>query len=173
AVDDCERGRAADLRRREVRPRSECGGLAERDRRNLLQPEEPKRRTSTEPQSSGRHDVATTVNCVAAATVACGDVVVQLTLPDVLLHVYQLPPEAHDGGTRGNARKPVAADQRSGQGRPGSGGAELVAVAEMRLHGGWCDAHRVARVAEGHLVVAVLLSTGAVLVLRGARRLAL
>jgi hypothetical protein len=38
--------------------------------------------------------VATTVSCVAAATVACGDVVVQLTLPDVLVHAYQLPPDA-------------------------------------------------------------------------------
>jgi hypothetical protein len=38
--------------------------------------------------------VATTVSCVAAATVACGDVVPHEMLPEVLVHVYQLPPDA-------------------------------------------------------------------------------
>src|SRR5437868_13736506 len=71
--------------------------------------------------------------------------------------------------TRTNGLPRTSTRFRSGR---ASAGAELVAVAEMRLHGGRCDANRVAVVAEGHLVVAVLLSTGAVLVLRGARRLA-
>jgi hypothetical protein len=37
---------------------------------------------------------ATTFNEVAAAAVACGDVVAQLTLPDVFVQEYQEPPEA-------------------------------------------------------------------------------
>jgi hypothetical protein len=38
--------------------------------------------------------VATTVSWVAAAAVACGDVVVQETLPAVFVHEYHDPPDA-------------------------------------------------------------------------------
>jgi hypothetical protein len=38
--------------------------------------------------------VATTVSWVAAAAVACGDVVVQDTLPAVFVHEYHDPPAA-------------------------------------------------------------------------------
>jgi hypothetical protein len=38
--------------------------------------------------------VATTVSWVAAAAVACGDVVVQETLPEVFVHEYHEPPDA-------------------------------------------------------------------------------
>ena len=38
--------------------------------------------------------VATTVSWVAAAAVACGDVVVQDTLPAVFVHEYHDPPDA-------------------------------------------------------------------------------
>ena len=38
--------------------------------------------------------VATTVSCVAAATVARGEVVLQVTLPAALAHVYHDPPAA-------------------------------------------------------------------------------
>ena len=37
---------------------------------------------------------ATTVSCVAAAAVACGDVVLQVTLPAEFEHEYHEPPEA-------------------------------------------------------------------------------
>src|SRR5690349_16967356 len=41
-----------------------------------------------------RYWVATTVSCVAAATVACGEVVAQVTEPAVLEHEYQVPAAA-------------------------------------------------------------------------------
>jgi hypothetical protein len=37
--------------------------------------------------------VATTVSWLAAAAVACGETVAQVTLPAALLHEYQAPPE--------------------------------------------------------------------------------
>ena len=40
------------------------------------------------------YSAATTVSCVAPAAVACGAVVLQVTLPAVLVQLYQDPPEA-------------------------------------------------------------------------------
>jgi hypothetical protein len=54
----------------------------------------PSIRYSPEPANAADYCVATTVSCVAAATVAWGEVVLQVTLPAAFAQLYHDPPAA-------------------------------------------------------------------------------